>query len=144
MTAFLWFCAAGGIAALVFDILRVLRSVIRHHTAVVMAEDILWCAVCFIASFFCVVRYAGGVVRWFYLAGFFASVLLWFAAVSPWLLRLLHGIVRFLTGVVRLFLRPFLFLAGKIACKRRITALFEKLFSKNSKNPIAKSEQTIV
>lgn len=144
MMAFSWFCLAGIFAALVFDILRVFRRNVRHCAAVVMAEDILWCSVCFCTAFFCVVRCAGGVVRWFFLAGFFASMLLWFLLVSPWLLRFIQAAIRLIAAVLRRIVHPFWLLAKKAASVCRFGKLFEKLFSKNSKNPIAKSEQTIV
>lgn len=131
MTAFLWFCLAGVGAALTFDVLRLIRAMIRHSTVVVMAEDLLWCVGCFASAFICVVRYADGVVRWFYLAGFFASLMLWFSLVSPWLLRLLKDVIRVIAAVLRCVWHILVYPVKKSAEALRKTTLLEKLFSKN-------------
>ena len=134
----LWFCLAGALAAALFDMMRLLRASWPHPTALVWAEDILWSAACFLGAYACVIRYAGGVVRWFYLFAFFAAMILWFLLISPWLLRIAKAVSRLIFRVFRILFAPIVWLLRKAA------RLFEKLFSKNRKLPIAKDEMPIV
>lgn len=142
--AFLWFCLAGIVAAFLFDLLRLFRAFIPHHTVAVLFEDILWIAASFLTTFICVIQYAGGVVRWFYLLGFFAAMLLWFLCVSSWLLRFLKALLSGIGFVIKKLLAPFVWIGRKIAKIVRFRTLFEKLFLKNQKKPIAKGNADIV
>lgn len=61
----------------------------------------------FLVSFYCVVTFAGGVVRWFCLFGLFLGMLLYFLLLSPLLLCAAKSVIRFLVVVLRTVFRPF-------------------------------------
>lgn len=60
-----------------YEILRLLRCLIRHGSTWVAIEDILFGISCGFRAFECAFRLDDGHVRWYFTAGIAAGMLLW-------------------------------------------------------------------
>lgn len=76
-----------GLAAL-YDVLRILRDVIRHRQGIRSLEDLVyWCFTAF-SLFWLLFSGNNGTVRWYILAGAGAGAWLYHITLSPFLVRL--------------------------------------------------------
>ncbi len=135
-TAFLWYCAAGGMLGAVFDLFRLCRRMIHHSTAAVVAEDLMFALALFLISFYGLVTKTNGVFRWFFLAGETAGFFLYLLTVSRFVLHCAEKILRVLFKMLLCCKRFSHFLFGKIHF------LANKLifFTKNSRHGLAKQK----
>lgn len=138
--AFLWYCAAGGMLGVVFDLFRLGRRMVHHPTAAVIAEDLVFALVLFCISFYGLVTKTNGVFRWIFLFGEAAGFFLYELTIGRFVLRwaewILRMMLRLICRIVRPFWRFICFLAGKIHF------LTKKLifFAKNSRHGLAKQK----
>ena len=134
--AFLCFCAAGILPGLLFDGFRLIRYFIPHHRAAVIVEDVFWGIGTFFVSFFCVIAYAGGVVRWFFLFGMFMGCVLYFLLLSPIVLRILKAAIGFLIRIVRILFHPLYLLFAFVWRKLRRVCFRLKVFFRKRRNSL--------
>ena len=73
ITLFLYAMLAGALRGSAYDILRALRISIRHHPAVVAAEDFAFCALFGAIYYALCVSFTEGALRMFLLAGMLAG-----------------------------------------------------------------------
>ena len=141
---FLCFCIAGILPGLLFDVFRLFRFFVPHRNTFVIVEDALWGIGVLLVSFFCVIVYAGGVVRWFCLFGMGAGMLLYFLLLSPVLLRVLKAVISFLSRVGCALLRPFWRLFKWIRRKLKHLLSARKVFSRKRRNSLENAKQNVV
>lgn len=141
---FLCFCIAGVLPGLFFDVFRLLRFFIPHKNAFVIIEDTLWGIGVFLISFFCLIRYAGGVARWFFLFGMALGTLLYFLLFSPLVLGMLKAVIGFLIRIVRALLRPFWRFFKWIRRKLKHFLSARKVFLRKRRNSLENTEQSVV
>ncbi len=104
----------------------------------------LWGIGVFLISFFCLIRYAGGVVRWFCLFGMALGALLYFLLFSPLVLGILKAVIGFLIRVVRTLLRPLWRFFKWIRRKLKHFLSGRKVFLRKRRNSLENTEQSVV
>lgn len=102
----------------VYDLLRIMRRVIRHNNFWVSLEDLLFWIFCALAVFALMYNMGNGSLRWFAVFGALGGMLAYLKIVSPRLVRIM---TTFLKKIAGLFLR-----FGRFA-KNRLTLLYKLL-----------------
>ncbi len=141
---FLWYCAAGGLLGAVFDGFRLCRRMIRHPTAAVVVEDVMFALVLFLSSFYGLVTKTDGIFRWIFLAGEAIGFLIYQLTISRLILKILESVLRWMIRMIQWILRPCVWLFRFIG--RKCMVLIKKLifFIKNSNHLLAKRKQNDV
>ncbi len=143
-TVFLWYCAAGGMLGVVFDLFRLGRRMIRHPKAAVIAEDLMFALVLFCISFYGLVTKTNGVFRWIFLFGEAAGFFVYELTISRFVLRWAEWLLRMILRLIGWIVRPF----WRFICfwARKIHFLTKKLifFAKNRFHGLAKQKQNDV
>lgn len=103
---FLWYCAAGGLLGAVFDGFRLCRRMIRHPTAAVVVEDVIFAFVLFLFSFYGLVTKTDGIFRWIFLAGEAIGFLIYQLTISRLILKILESVLRWMIRMIQWILRP--------------------------------------
>lgn len=102
----------------VYDLLRIIRRVVRHNNFFVSLEDFLFWIFCAIAVFALMYRVGNGSLRWFAVIGALAGMGVYLKVVSPRFVRVVSG---FLQKTVALFIRLWCHV------KKKLTALYKLL-----------------
>lgn len=84
----------GMILMLLYDIFRILRRIVRHGTALMAVEDILYWLFCAIGIFAMLYQENDGLLRWFVLVGVAIGMLFENAVISPFVVRLFVKVLR--------------------------------------------------
>lgn len=87
---FLWFVGFGVLGGLIYDMLRALRCEIRHNTAAVMSEDVLFCAAACIGCYTIFFLKNHGALRAYGFVGILLGAVVYGVTVSRWM-RLCFG-----------------------------------------------------
>jgi len=102
----------------VYDLLRILRRVIKHNSFFVSLEDFLFWIFCALAVFSLMYRMGNGNLRWFSVIGALTGMGAYLKFISPWFIRIVSG---FLQKTVAVFGRFGRYL------KNKLTALYKLL-----------------
>ncbi len=102
----------------VYDLLRILRRVIRHNNFFVSLEDFLFWVFCALAVFALMYSMGNGNLRWFAVFGALGGMFVYLKTVSPLFVRVAAGFFKKVVGIVLRFCR---FL------KNRLTVLYKLL-----------------
>lgn len=109
----------GLLITFVYDWLRVLRRLVKHGTALMSAEDLLFWLACGIGVFYMLYRENNGTLRWFAVLGaaigiFFYKVIVRDVFVNV-MSTCLHKIMWFVFRLLQIVLKPLktLYFAGK-------------------------------
>ena len=65
-----------------YEVLRLFRRIIRHHSIVVSAEDFLYWLFCGFYPFGEIFQTSSGEIRWYFIAGTVAGAVAFFAVLS--------------------------------------------------------------
>lgn len=134
---FLGAVASGAVLILVYDVLRILRQLLKHKQWVVAGEDILYWIGCALFVFIMLCKENDGMMRGFILLGLTIGMLLYNQLLSrrivPYVVRLIRFLCRIigrpLKFCVRLLLRPIRFLSRYIKrVFRKIRKCLKKLY----------------
>lgn len=108
VTFFFITIAYGGIGALCYDQLRVIRKIVKHSASMTDAQDILFFSIAGLGFFEVLFLLNQGRIRWFAIAGCILGVVIYRRSISRFLcpleirfLKLLLFPVRFFLGAVR-------------------------------------------
>lgn len=93
------FLAAGAVFGLLYEALRFLRMLIKHHAAVVFIEDTLFFVLCGFVSFIIALWVGMGYFRIYYIAFEVLGASLYFLTVG----RLLNSLLRLATNALKKF-----------------------------------------
>ncbi len=99
---FLYTVAMGMAMGFFYDVIRLLRTVLRHTTLWIQAEDMLYWAICLFLVFSGTLRTGQGQMRLFLPLGIFLGGCLYFALLSRFTLSFGRCVLRFLGRLVRL------------------------------------------
>lgn len=117
----------------VYDLLRILRRVIRHCSLAVSLEDLGFWGFCAVEVFLLMYREGNGTLRWFAVAGALLGMLLYHKTVSGLLVRSVSWPLRKLAGLLgragRFLGKPISAAAGKIGRIRKGIVRKRKSFS---------------
>lgn len=103
-TLFLYHSVLLGVfVAVIYDMIRILRRVIKHNRFFISLEDILYWVFCAFEFFYLLYRESSGVLRWFSILGIALGMFLYLISLSRY-------VVNFASKVINKFLR----MIGKI------------------------------
>ncbi len=91
---FLWFVGFGIVLGVIYDLLRAFRREIKHSTAAVMLEDVVFCGIACSGCYGIFFWKNNGGLRAFGFIGIFLGVLLYELTVGPWVLLFFRGCFR--------------------------------------------------
>lgn len=84
----------------VYDLLRIMRRVLRHSNFFVSLEDLLFWIFCALSVFALMYNMGNGNLRWFAVFGALGGMLVYLKTVSPWFVRIMSGIFKKITGAL--------------------------------------------
>lgn len=103
-TLFLYHSVLLGVfVAVIYDIIRILRRVVKHNRFFISLEDILYWVFCAFEVFYLLYRESSGVLRWFSVLGIALGMFLYLISIS-----------RFVVGFASEFIRKVLHIIGKV------------------------------
>lgn len=105
---FLAACAFGAILGAFYDIFRIFRVAVPCSRAAIFFQDVLYWAVCAVATFLFILSVNAGVVRLFVIVGELLGAVLYYFTVGWLVLRSARIIIGFLKMVFRFLARIFL------------------------------------
>lgn len=116
ITLFLYAMLTGALLGSVYDILRALRISIRHHSAVVAAEDFLFCLLFGTVYYAFCVSFTEGALRLFLLAGMLIGFGVYLASLGRIICGILSRVFGTVTGfymiVVKIIKKAIRYLCG--------------------------------
>ena len=95
----------GILITVLYDILRILRRMIRHTILAVSVEDFLYWTACSLIIFGMLIRENNGTLRWFAVAGAMAGMFLY---------KITIGLLHIMGKLIRLILRPLKFIKKRL------------------------------
>lgn len=117
----------GIVFMLSYDILRILRKLIRHGVFALAVEDGLYWILCGIGIFVMLYRENEGLLRWFVLAGIALGMLMENSWISPWFVKICTKVLKAVFGVLgklfRIFTKPL----------RKLNRKWKRIFRKRLK-----------
>jgi spore cortex biosynthesis protein YabQ len=84
---FIWFVGFGFSCRLIYDLLRALRCEVKHAAAMVMVEDVLFCAVACAGCYGIFLRENHGALRAYGFIGILVGAVLYDLTFGKWLLK---------------------------------------------------------
>lgn len=117
-TLFLYHSVLLGIfVAVIYDLLRVLRRVIKHNRFFISLEDIVYWIFCALRVFYLLYRESSGVLRWFSILGIALGMFLYLISISRFVVTFLSEAIKKCLHIVGKFFTV-LFLPFKKAGKK--------------------------
>ena len=102
----------------VYDLLRIMRRVVRHNNFFVSVEDLLFWIFCALSVFALMYNMGNGNLRWFAVFGALGGMFAYLKIVSPWFVRNVSALLAKLVGLLVRF---------KSFLKNRLTVLYKLL-----------------
>lgn len=130
-TLFLYHSVLLGIfVAAVYDIIRILRRVVRHNRFFISLEDIIYWIFCAFEVFYLLYKESSGVLRWFSILGIAFGMFLYLISISRFVVSLLSGAIKkclhFIGKLLSILFLPFKKAGRKVAGVSRRTGRFTK------------------
>jgi spore cortex biosynthesis protein YabQ len=118
----------GALVLIAYDLLRILRRIIRHNVAVVAIQDLIFWVVAGVFIFAMIYVKNNGIIRGFFVMGMVIGMLAYHYLLSDL-------IVMLISSLILLILRPFslalaLLKRGLIRLKSKLMALYNKIFGR--------------
>ena len=102
-TLFLYHSVLLGVfVAVIYDMIRIFRRVIKHNRFFISLEDILYWVFCAFEVFYLLYRESSGVLRWFSILGIAFGMFLYLISIS-----------RYVVGLVSKLINKLLYLIGR-------------------------------
>ena len=95
---------------MLYDMLRIFRHLLKHKTAFLAVEDVIYWLICAIGIFALLYEENGGLLRWFVIGGAAAGMLLENKLLSPFIVRffvwILKKWIKLIRKIVSVFTNP--------------------------------------
>lgn len=102
---FLYSCLLGAALGLLYDVFRILRLAFPAPAPLVLAQDLLYFALCAVATFLFVMAQNYGQLRWFILAGELIGWVVYYLTIGVMVLGASRAIIRAVVWVLQLLYR---------------------------------------
>lgn len=119
-SVFLWCIVCGSIAALIFDVFRIIRRLIYSGCLKTSIEDILYWIIAGFLIYYFALLFNGGEIRFYMFAGIITGALLYFTTASPliingfvYLIRVIFKILSFIFKILYSPVKLILKIIGK-------------------------------
>lgn len=118
----------GVIILVIYDLIRVLRRILKHNTFFIALEDIIYWITCSILIFRMMYKQNNGIIRGFSIMAMLLGMLLYHETISEKLVTILagmfHKLIKGISKLISFVLRPLTFITKKTG------RLFSWIFSK--------------
>lgn len=108
---FLHTIGAGAFLMFLYDVLRIIRRLMKHENCWVALEDIVYWFVCGVLMFLLIFQENDGIIRGFAIGGFIGGMILYHETVSSYFVQgvsfLLNKIIQFSLTIFKIILSPF-------------------------------------
>ena len=95
---------------MLYDMLRIFRHLLKHKTAFLAVEDVIYWLICAIGIFALLYEENGGLLRWFVIGGAAGGMLLENKLLSPFIVRffvwILKKWIKLIRKIVSVFTKP--------------------------------------
>lgn len=119
----------GMILLILYDVLRIVRRIIKHNVILVGMQDIIYWIICSILIFHMMYQQNDGIIRGFSIMAMLIGMMLYHNLISDKFVDLvsksINKILNFIQKLIMLLFKPFIFTFHKIL--RLITWIFKKL-----------------
>lgn len=112
--SFLYACLLGAGLGILYDVFRLLRLLLFKNRVVVFLEDLLFSAMCTLATLAFLVEFCSGRVRVYALLGELLGFILYHFTVGELVIRVLKGLIALFKAVLHGIYRVFVFPIWKI------------------------------
>lgn len=114
-TSILW----GMLLLIMYDLLRILRRVVKHNSFFVAIQDILYWITCSVLIFCMMYKQNNGIIRGFSIIAMLLGMLLYHAELSDLLVNAISGIINKIISygikLIKVFFSPIRFILNKIS-----------------------------
>lgn len=90
----------GVIVAVIYDMIRIFRRVVRHNRFFLSVEDILYWIFCAWEVFYLLYRESSGVLRWFAILGIALGMFLYMISISRFVVDFISGAINRLLHLI--------------------------------------------
>lgn len=130
-TLFLYHAVLLGVfVAVIYDIIRIFRRVVKHNRFFISLEDILYWVFCAWEVFYLLYKESSGVLRWFAILGIALGMFLYLISVSRFVVyfisKMINKFLHILEKIIAFLLTPFRKAAGKMGAASKRTKHFTK------------------
>ena len=130
-TLFLYHAVLLGVfVAVIYDIIRIFRRVVKHNRFFISLEDILYWVFCAWEVFYLLYKESSGVLRWFAILGIALGMFLYLISVSRFVVyfisKMINKFLHILEKIIVFLLTPFGKAAGKVGAASKRTKHFTK------------------
>lgn len=144
---FLYAAVTGAGLLLLYDLLRVIRRVVRHKTAAIAVEDLLFWIFCAFILFGFMYRENEGVIRGFLVLGAGTGMILYTLFASRWIVKggaaALRSVVRSVWKVCRVIGKPFCVLGRAGGHRVRKMHRFHRKIMRSLKKRLKKAGKAV-
>ncbi|MBE6013546.1 spore cortex biosynthesis protein YabQ [Anaeropeptidivorans aminofermentans] len=138
---FLLMIITGFVIGFVYDILRIIRRIIKHGKFIANIQDIIYWVIVTIFVFYIIFTYNNGEIRFYSILGVFLGMIFYFLLVSPLVLKIAMTVIDFLAKVIKTAVKIILFPLKVIVKILKIPAKHILSFAKWAKNVTKKHLQ---
>ncbi len=114
LTSMLW----GILLLIIYDLLRILRRVVKYNTFFIAIQDILYWVICSVLIFLMMYRQNNGIIRGFSILAMLIGMLVYHAVISDFLVNVISGILNKIISIIgkliTLIFKPIKFIFNKI------------------------------
>lgn len=130
-TLFLYHSVLLGVfVAVIYDIIRIFRRVVKHNRFFLSLEDILYWVFCAWEVFYLLYKESSGVLRWFAILGIALGMFLYLISISRFVVHFVSKVINkclhIVEKIIGILLTPFGRVARKIGAVSKRTKHFTK------------------
>lgn len=130
-TLFLYHAVLLGVfVAVIYDVIRIFRRVIKHNRFFISLEDILYWIFCAWEVFYLLYKESSGVLRWFAILGIALGMFLYLISVSRFVVHFVSKIINkclhIIEKIIGILFTPFKRAAGAVGSASKRTNHFAK------------------
>ncbi len=108
----------GGLILVIYDLLRILRNIIRHNKIIIAIEDILYWIICGILIFQMMYKHYNGIIRAFSILGMFIGMVIYQYIFSDFIVTnistLLKKVLSLTLRILTLLFKPIIWIKNLI------------------------------
>jgi spore cortex biosynthesis protein YabQ len=113
----------------IYDMLRIIRRIVKHNSIIVGIQDVFYWVICSILIFRMMYKQNDGIIRGFAILAMLIGMIIYHCGISNWLVNLvsncINKILSIIGNTILLILKPFIYIFMKIL--KILTWIFKKL-----------------
>lgn len=131
---FLYSICVGFLISFIYDIIRLIRSLVPHNSFFISLEDVLFWLFTSCVQFLLLYKLNNGMVRWYSIAGALFGMVLYIKSLGQYMVSFLSGIIKKILHIVKriftIVISPFKMITQKA---KPVFMRIEQILKKNKK-----------